>query len=159
MIKALWHEIPKQLRASALTAVFLFVVVSIVASFVKNLTFGVQTAIAGGFSVILFCGYVIWTGRVMLSTKNMMQDAEEKKEIASNALLQIQIGSLVKFLALSVVIVVLVIAFDFDVIAAIIGVSVIYAPLAIVPMFVKPEPAPAETDEVKSQPDASKVVD
>ncbi len=159
MIKSLWHEIPKQLRASAMAAIILFVVVSIIAGFVKNPAFGVQTAIAGGFSVILFCGYVIWTGRVMLSTKNMMQDAEEKKEIASSALLRIQIGSLVKFLALSVVIVVLVVAFNFDVIATIIGVSVIYAPLAIVPLFVKPDPEQAETLEVKCQSDASKVVD
>ena len=153
----LWEEIPKTFRVVVIVTIILLIPVSLAVGYWQNPLMGIQTAITGFFSVTLFGSYVVWSGRVMLSAKNMMQDSKDKAEIASNAAMRIQIGSMVKFLVLSAVLILLIVAFDFDVIAAIIGVSVIYVPIAVVPLFFKSEPAEAGDSCPESQPEVSKV--
>lgn len=111
---------------------------SLIGGFVKNPLFGVQTAIIGGFSVALLCAYVVWIGSVTAQVKSQGQ-GEDAKNAANAAVMKIQVASLVKLLLLSAFIVVAVVLFHFHVVAAIVGVVGIYAPLTIVPLFVKSE--------------------
>ena len=111
---------------------------AVIGGFVKNPLFGFQTAIIGGFSVALLCAYVVWIGGVTAQIKSREQ-GDDAQNAASAAVMKIQLASLVKLLLLSAFIVVAVVVFHFHVVAAFVGVAGIYAPLAIVPLFVKSE--------------------
>ena len=131
-------QVPPVFKASAATSACLVTVAAMVAGYVKDCVFGLQTAIAGGFSVALLCAYVVWVSAVMARAKAHVQ-ADKGGEYAASVGAKIQVASLVKLFVLASVLVILIVVFHFDVIAAIIGVSGIYLPLAIVPLFVKPD--------------------
>lgn len=133
-----WLQIPRVFRISVIVSCALVCLSAIVGGVIKNPIFGVQTAIIGGFSVALLCAYVVWIGGVTAQVKSQEQ-GEDAKNAASAAVVKIQVASLVKLLLLSAFIVVAVVLFHFHVVAAIVGVAGIYAPLAIVPLFVKSE--------------------
>ena len=153
-MKSLWLQIPRTLRVSLIVSFFLLIASIIASGFVKNFTFGLQTGICGGFSVALLCAYVVWTSRVLASARTEMATSEKKEAVATSAATKLQLGSLVKFLVLSAILIVLVAVFKLSPVAAIIGVSDIYLPLAIVPLFVKSAPV---QDEKKPESDTSEV--
>ena len=145
-MKKRWLGIPKVFRISVICALVLEILASFVCGIIKDVGFGVQTAFIGGFSVALLCVYVVWVGSVVVRTKTMVESAttkEEKDSAASGQAMKIQLGSLLKLLVLSLFLVICIVVFKMDVIAAIVGVSIIYVPQYVVPLFVKSEPEDA----------------
>ena len=148
-------KIPQPFRAILITAMALLVVTSVVCFIVQGTNFGIETAVTGAFSVALLYVYVVWYTRVMMCADAQIKGAEEEKaqEIAQNSAVKLQIGSLVRFLILSAFLIISIVVFHFDVIAAMIGVTVMFLPLSIVPLFVKSspsEPAHAGTETENS---------
>ena len=129
-----WKAIPKIFRVSLFASLILVSVLSVVAGFVENPRFGVETAITGGFSVALLCVYVVCVGRVMVRVKDAMKDGPDETA-ATSAVSRILVLSFVKLILLAVVLILCVAVFKFDVIAAIIGVSGVYPPLIIVSLI------------------------
>lgn len=145
-MKRYWLDIPKVFRVNVICALILEVLASFVGGMLKNVAFGFETAIIGGFSVALLCVYVVWVGRMVVRTKAMVESAatdEEKDSAASGQAMKIQVGSLLKLLVLSAFLVICIVVFKMDVIAALVGVSIVYVPQYVVPFFVKSEPVDA----------------
>lgn len=154
-------KIPQPFRAILIAAIILLVATSAVCFVTQGERFGTETAVTGAFSVALLYVYVVWYSRVMMCADAQTKDADEGKiqEIAQQSAIRLQIGSLVRLFALSAFLIIAIVVFHFDVIAAIIGVTVMFLPLFIVPLFVKPSPSgpaqagkPAEnSSEVEKQ--------
>ena len=141
----IWKEIPKAFRVSLIVSAILVAVISVVAGFIKDPGFGTETAITGGFSVALLCVYVVCVGRIMARVKNAMADGPDESA-ASSAVSRILVLSFVKLILLAVGLIVFVAVFNFDVIAAILGVSGVYPPLILVSLILHTlSPEPDET--------------
>ena len=136
MIKKIWSNIPKTFQICTITAIILVVVVSLAACFIKNIIFGLHTGIAGIISVALLCVYVVYVAKLMADAKSAATD-ETSETLAVSIANRIQVASLIKLFLLAAILVVLIVAFKFDVIAVAIGVSAMYLPLLVVPHFVK----------------------
>jgi hypothetical protein len=145
MIKNLWLNVPKTLQVSTITALILAVIASIAACIFKNIFFGLQTGITGIISVALLCVYVVYVAKTMADAKSAMTP-ETSETLAVSVANRIQVASLVKLFILAGIIVTLVVAFKFDVIAVAIGVSAMYLPLLVVPFFVKSTDNGAESN-------------
>ena len=115
--------------------VFVFIASGIAVG-LRGYDFGLQTAITGIISVALLCVYVVYVARVMADAKSAADGASE--DVAVSVAHRIQIASLIRLFVVAVVCVLLIIVLKFDVWAVIAGVSAIYAPMLIVPNFVKP---------------------
>ena len=145
MIKKIWSDIPRTLQVTSIAAVILAIVSSAVACAVKNVDFGLQTGITGIISVALLCAYVVYVAKVMAGAKAAMPP-DGSETLAVSVANRIQVASLVKLFILAGCLVLLVVAFKFDVIAVAIGVSAMYLPLLVVPFFVKPSENGAESE-------------
>ncbi len=145
MIKKIWSDIPRTLKVTSIAAIILAIVAAIVCCAVKNIDFGLQTGMTGIISVALLCAYVVYVAKVMAGAKSAMPP-EGSETLAVSVANRIQVASLLKLFILAVILVVLVVAFRFDVIAVAIGVSAMYLPLLVVPFFVKPTESVTESE-------------
>ena len=137
-MREFWNKIPKTFQVCVIVSLILVFTVFGVVSWIFDSTFALQTAIISIFSFALLCVYVVWASRVSMHVKMQAEQNGDMKELASNAALKIQVGSLVKTLILAAFLVISIIVFKFTPVAALIGVSVMYIPLYTVPLFVKP---------------------
>lgn len=137
-MREFWNKIPKTFQVCVIVSLILVFAVFAVVSWFFDPTFALQTAIISVFSFALLCVYVVWASRVSMHVKMQAEQNGDMKELASNAALKIQVGSLVKTLILAAFLVISIIVFKFTPVAALIGVSVMYIPLYTVPLFVKP---------------------
>ena len=150
-MREILREMPRQFKMCAYVSLALLIVVILVVGFVKDWAFAGECAIVGGFSVAILCAYVVWTASVIVREKSHMQsdDREIAEEAGTRTVRKIQIGSFVKTFILAVFLIICVVLFHINAIAAIIGVSVSIVPMIAVPLFVKPEPE--ETDPEDSE--------
>lgn len=147
-----WADIPKPFRISLIVSAILVLTVSIIAGIVKNIGFGIETAVTGFFSVALLGVYVVCVGWIMADVKSAMKDGPN--ETAANAAVsRIMVMSLIRLFILAAVLIICVAVLHFSVYAAIIGVSGVYLPLLIVPHFVKSEPDTADNEEINGNSD------
>lgn len=136
------QEIPKTFKACLITSAALLIIAPVASGFVRDWGFAGQCAVVGGFSVAILCLYVVWTVSVIVREKSHMcsKDKDIAEDAGSRAARTIQIGSLVKTFCLAIFLILSVVVFHIDGLAAIIGVSITVIPMAVVPLFVKPEP-------------------
>ncbi|MBR4984642.1 MAG: hypothetical protein IKY83_02740 [Proteobacteria bacterium] len=152
-------KIPQPFFAILITASALLVVVSVASILIAGSRFGIETAITGAFSVALLYVYVVWYTRVMMRADAQIARAteEEAQEIAQQSAIRLQIGSLVRFFILSVFLIVSIVVFNFDAIADMIGVTVMFLPLSIVPLFVKSSSSDQPESSSPEDEDSSEV--
>lgn len=128
--------IPKTFRVSVVAAVGLLACLSIVTFMTQSADFALQTSVVGIFSITLLCVYVVYISLMMRRMRCATPDMEPQKR-ATTIANRIQIASLIKMFILATVLIGLVVGLKFNAFASILGVSVIYLPLLIVPFFVK----------------------
>lgn len=153
-MRKLIQEIPRTFKVCLIVSAILAVIAPITAGFVRDWAFAGQCATVGGFSVAILCLYVVWVAAVTMREKSRMcsQDREIAEEAGCKVVRLIQIGSILRTFCLAIFLILCIVLFRIDGIAAIIGVSVTIVPMAVVPIFVKPEPDPQipETSEVEN---------
>lgn len=154
-MREFWNKIPRVFRACVIVSLIIAIAACLVGWMIFDPTFALQTAIISNFSFALLCVYVVWASRISMHVKMQAEQNGDMKEVATNAALKIQVGSIIKTLILAAFLVVLIIVFKFSPIAALIGVSVMYIPLYTVPLFIKPasdnnpDASPKENTEVE----------
>lgn len=153
----LWSKIPTVLKSILVASAIAVALLSAAASIAKTPVFGLQTLITGGFSVALLGVYVVWVSIAMAQAESEFQKNPDS-DAASSANIKIQLASLLRLILLASILVLCILVFKFDVIAAILGVSGVYIPLFIVPFFYKSDKSnnknsnsenPSEHSEVK----------
>ena len=70
---SLWRDIPRTLRACVAASGGLAIAVSVGVAVWKNAVCGIETMIAGGFSVALLCVFVVWTSRALSSARALVE--------------------------------------------------------------------------------------
>lgn len=149
-----WSEIPKTFRITICVAVALVLVATLGSFAWKNAAFAAQVAITGGFSIALLAAYVIWVRGVRVTADRKIRESGQDEDVASAAVLRIQVASFLKLVVLAAFLIVLVAVFHFDVISSFIGVTVIYLPMIFVPLFVK-----SDSDAVLGEAEAPSKAD
>ncbi len=154
-MQKLIKEIPRTFKACIITALILYIIVIIGCGLGQNWPFAGECALVGGFSIAILCAYVVWTASVIVREKSHMlsDDKEIAEEAATRTGRKIQMASLLRTFILAIFLVICVAVFHINVIAAIIGVSITVVSMAVVPLFVKTEPATEtpENSEVEKQ--------
>lgn len=150
------QNIPKVFKACFLTSFGIIVAAVIVSFFVKELYFATQVGISGGIGIALLAGYMLWIGRTVSGAKSQME-SDKAGDVASGVATKIQIASLVRLFATAAILVVLIVAFKFEPVAIIVGISGLYIPYAVVPLLFKSSdadtPQPEGTNEVSEDKD------
>lgn len=133
------------LKTSFYVSIILYLLSVVASYFLAGPAFGRDTAIFGMISIAIMGSAVLLFSRIFERAKEMNKD-EETEDAAQFMVTRVLIISLLKLTFLALSFIALVVFLRLDARAGLIGVTVIYLPLLIVPLFLNP--ASKKTDNV-----------
>lgn len=149
-LKRCLHSVPRPLRGALVVSTALVAISAILAMILGNFRLGIETAITGGFSVALLCVYVVYYGNIMAGVEDAVKK-NPKDDAPSAAVSKIMLLSFARLIVFAALLCVCVAVFDFSIYAAVIGVSAVYLPMLLAPLFSQDKQNSNTSEEVDVQ--------